>query len=546
MVDLSSLGISNLSHTYHNLSTPALYEEAIRRREGTVAHLGPLVVRTGQYTGRSPKDKFIVRDPEWTGDIWWGVHNNPIEHESFDILFTRLQAYLQGRDVFVQDCYTGADPEYRLRTRIITEDAWHNMFARDMFIREFDPDVLEHFEPEWTVINCPRFKAIPKLDGTRSEAFIIVNLAKKLTLIGGTSYAGEIKKSMFSVMNYLLPKRGVLTMHASANEGNDGDVTVFFGLSGTGKTTLSTASDRAMIGDDEHGWSDQGVFNFEGGSYAKMIHIDPHAEPEIYSCTRRFGTILENVAIDPATRRLDLEDDSLTENTRGAYPLSHLPNVKASGMGGHPNHVIMLTADAFGVLPPISRLTAEQAQYHFISGYTAKVAGTERGVKEPRATFSACFGAPFMPLHPTVYAEMLAKKLAEHSVQAWLLNTGWTGGPYGVGSRLSIQHSRAMVRAAISGALDDVEYVTDPVFGLEVPTACPDVPAEVLLPRRTWSDPEAYDAMAADVASMFVDNFAGYETKASPEVAAAGPPGAAAHTDRTAEGDAAHSAAHDA
>ncbi|CAN5897783.1 phosphoenolpyruvate carboxykinase (ATP) [soil metagenome] len=530
MLDLSPLGISNLAHTYHNLSTPALYEEAIRRREGTMGHLGSLVVRTGQYTGRSPKDKFIVRDDEWTNDIWWGEHNNPIEHDSFDILFTRLQAYLQGRDVFVQDCYTGADPEFRLRTRIITEDAWHNMFARDMFIREFDPDVLDHFEPEWTVINCPRFKAIPKLDGTRSEAFIIVNLAKRLTLIGGTSYAGEIKKSMFSVMNYLLPRRGVLTMHSSANEGADGDVTVFFGLSGTGKTTLSTASDRAMIGDDEHGWSDQGVFNFEGGSYAKMIHLDPEAEPEIYSCTRRFGTILENVAIDPATRRLDLDDDSLTENTRGAYPLSHLPNVKASGMGGHPNHVIMLTADAFGVLPPISRLTAEQAQYHFMSGYTAKVAGTERGVKEPRATFSACFGAPFMPLHPTVYAEMLAKKLAGHGVQAWLLNTGWTGGPYGVGSRLSIQHSRAMVRAAISGALDDVEYVTDPVFGLAVPTACPDVPAEVLWPRQTWSDPEAYDTKAADLARMFVDNFAGYDAKAAPEVAAAGPPGAAADT----------------
>ncbi len=530
MVDLSPLGISNVAHTYHNLSTPALYEEAIRRREGKVAHLGPLVVRTGQYTGRSPKDKFIVRDPEWTSDIWWGEHNHPIEHESFDILFARLQAYLQGRDVFVQDCYTGADPEFRYDTRIITEDAWHNMFARDMFIREFDPEVLERFEPDWTVINCPRFKAIPKLDGTRSEAFIIVNLAKKLTLIGGTSYAGEIKKSMFGVMNYLLPKRGVLTMHASANEGEHGDTTVFFGLSGTGKTTLSTSADRAMIGDDEHGWSDRGLFNFEGGSYAKMINLDPAAEPEIYACTRRFGTVLENVSIDTATRRLDLDDDSLTENTRGAYPLSHLPNIKPSGMGGHPNHVIMLTADAFGVLPPISRLTPEQAQYHFISGYTAKVAGTERGVKEPRATFSACFGAPFMPLHPTVYAEMLADRIANHDVQVWLLNTGWTGGPYGVGSRISIQHSRALVRAAVSGALDDVEYVTDPVFGVEVPTECHGVPPELLRPRDTWADAAAYDATAAELAQMFVDNFAAYEDQAPPDVVAAGPPGAAERT----------------
>lgn len=546
MVDLSSLGIENVANVYHNLSTPALYEQAVQRREGAVAHLGPLVVRTGQYTGRSPKDKFIVRDPEFTQDIWWGEHNQPIEQESFDILLTRLQAYLQGRDVFVQDCYTGADPEYKLRTRIITEDAWHNWFARNMFIREFDREVLDGFEPQWTVINCPNFKAVPSMDGTRSEAFIIVNIRRGLTLIGGTSYGGEIKKSMFSVMNYLLPKRGVLTMHSSANEGADGDVTVFFGLSGTGKTTLSTSADRAMIGDDEHGWSDRGVFNFEGGSYAKMIRLDPEAEPEIYECTRRFGTLLENVGIDYASRRLDLDDDSLTENTRGAYPLSHLPNVKDSGMGGHPNHVIMLTADAFGVLPPLARLTPEQAQYHFISGYTAKVAGTERGVKEPKATFSACFGAPFMPLHPTVYAEMLAKKLAEHDVQPWLLNTGWTGGPYGVGERISIQHSRALVNAAISGALDDAEYVTDPVFGLAVPTECPGVPSEILQPRATWEDAAAYDETAADVARLFVNNFTEYEAQAAPEVVQAGPTGAAEYTTSEAEGTGDQGAQHDA
>lgn len=523
MLDLSYVGLTNLNAVHHNLSTPALFGEAIRRGEGVVAHLGPLVVHTGQYTGRSPKDKFIVVDPASEDRIWWGEHNQRIEPWSFDQLLTRMQAYLQGRDVFVQDCYTGADPEYRLRTRIITEDAWHNMFARDMFIREFDPDVLDSFEPEWTVLNSPRFRAVPSMDGTNSEAFIILNLAKRLTLIGGTSYAGEIKKSMFSVMNYLLPRQGVLTMHSSANVGEGGDVTVFFGLSGTGKTTLSTSSDRAIIGDDEHGWSDKGVFNFEGGSYAKMIRLNPEAEPEIYACTRRFGTILENVAIDHDTHRIDLNDGTLTENTRGAYPLSHLPNVVADGMAGHPNHVILLTADAFGILPPIARLSPEQAQYHFISGYTAKVAGTERGVKEPKATFSACFGAPFMPLHPTVYAKLLAKKLAEHGCQAWLVNTGWTGGPYGTGERLPIGVSRAVVRAAISGSLDDVGYTTDPVFGFDVPGSCPDVDPALLTPRATWDDAAAYDAQAGALAQLFNRNFETYADEASQAVRDAAP-----------------------
>ena len=546
MVDLGYLGITNVATTYHNLSTPALYEEAVRRREGMVSHLGPLVVRTGQYTGRSPKDKFVVVDEASEDHIWWGEHNQRIGKWSYDQLLTRLQAYLQGRDVFVQDCYTGADPNYRLKTRVITEDAWHNMFARDMFIREFDRDVLEQFQPDWTVINAPRFRAVPDMDGTNSEAFIIVNLAERTTLIGGTSYAGEIKKSMFSVMNYLLPRQGVLTMHASANVGEAGDVTVFFGLSGTGKTTLSTASDRAMIGDDEHGWSDDGVFNFEGGSYAKMIRLDPEAEPEIHACTRRFGTVLENVTIDVGTRRIDLDDDSLTENTRGAYPLSHLPNVKDDGMGGHPNHIILLTADAFGVLPPIARLTKEQAQYHFISGYTAKVAGTERGVKEPRATFSACFGAPFMPLHPTVYADLLASKLERHGCQVWLVNTGWTGGPYGTGSRFPIGVSRAVVRAAISGRLDDVDYKTDPVFGFEVPTSCPDVATELLDPRGTWSDPSAYDAQAGELARLFVRNFEKYADQASSSILAAAPSNPAEGTDLDYHGDADHGSQHDA
>lgn len=545
-MDLTYLGLTNLAQVHHNLSTPALYEEAVRRREGSVAHLGPLVVRTGQYTGRSPKDKFIVADPSNEDHIWWGEHNQRIEKWSFDQLLTRMQAYLQGRDIFVQDCYTGADPAYRLKTRIITEDAWHNMFARDMFIREFDHDVLQAFEPDWTVLNAPNFRAVPSMDGTNSEAFIIVNLAERMTLIGGTSYAGEIRKSMFSVMNYLLPRQDVLTLHSSANMGTDGDVTVFFGLSGTGKTTLSTASDRAMIGDDEHGWSDQGVFNFEGGSYAKMIRLDPQAEPEIYQCTRRFGTILENVTIDHATRRIDLDDDSLTENTRAAYPLSHLPNVVDSGMGGHPNHVVMLTADAFGVLPPIARLTDKQAQYHFISGYTAKVAGTERGVKEPKATFSACFGAPFMPLHPTVYADLLADKLAEHDCQAWLVNTGWTGGPYGTGTRFDIGVSRAVVRAAVSGQLDDVTYDVDPIFGFEVPTSCPGVDAALLHPRDTWDDPDAYDAQAGDLAGRFAKNFENYADKASADIAAAGPRDPSGRDVGDSAGDSDHGAQHDA
>jgi phosphoenolpyruvate carboxykinase (ATP) len=523
MLDLSDLGITNTGVVYHNLSTPALYEEAIRRREGLLSHLGPLVVRTGQYTGRSPKDKFIVREPGSQDKVWWGAHNQPFEPERFDGLLARLEAYLQGRDVFVQDCYVGADPDYRLPLRVVTEDAWHNLFARTMFLREFDTEVLERFEPGFTVLNCPGFHAIPELDGTRSETFVVVNFARRMIIIGGTSYAGEIKKSVFSVMNYLMPQRGVLAMHASANQGPDGDVAVFFGLSGTGKTTLSAERGRALIGDDEHGWSDRGVFNFEGGCYAKMIRLSAEAEPEIYETSRRFGTILENVAMDPQTRRLDLDDDTLTENTRGAYPITHLPDSVPSGMGGQPRDVIMLTADAFGVLPPVSRLTPAQAEYHFISGYTAKVAGTERGVTEPSATFSACFGAPFMTLNPLVYAQLLGEKIAKHDVRCWLVNTGWTGGPYGTGHRMPIHHSRAMLRAAMSGALDDVEYVPDPVFGLSVPTSCPGVPGDVLQPRATWSDQAAYDAQARDLAARFRQNFAAYADTAAPEVAAAGP-----------------------
>ena len=523
MVDLSALGITNLGYVFRNMSTPGLYEEAIRRREGAVAHLGPLVVRTGQYTGRSADDKFIVCEPSSEDKIWWGKHNKPFDPEHFELLKIRLQAYLQGRDVFVQDCYAGADPEYRLSLRVITETAWHSMFARDMFLRELDPEALDRFEPDFVVIHCPQFHAIPEVDHTRSEAFILLNFAQRLVVIGGTSYAGEIKKAVFTVMNYLLPQRGVLGMHCSANQGPDGDVAIFFGLSGTGKTTLSAEADRALIGDDEHGWSSRGIFNFEGGCYAKVIRLSSEAEPEIYETTRRFGTILENVSMNQESRRLDLDDDGLTENTRAAYPITHLPNIVESGIGGQPKNVIMLTADAFGVLPPIAKLMTEQAMYHFISGYTAKVAGTERGITEPTATFSALFGAPFMALHPTVYADLFGRLIAERDVDCWLVNTGWTGGAYPAGERIKIAYSRALVRAAMSGAFKGVSFTPDPVFKFQVPDHCPDVPDDVLQPRGTWHDPLAYDAKARELATLFSANFTEYADTASPEVRTAGP-----------------------
>ena len=523
MVDLSYVGITNVHSVQHNLSTPALYEEAVRNREGHMVHLGPLVVRTGQYTGRSADDKFIVRDPETEEKIWWGKHNKSIDPRRFNRLLIRLQAYLQGRDVYVQDCYAGADPEYRLKVRVITETAWHNLFARNMFVREFDAEVLAAFQPDFTLIHCPNFRAIPDVDGTNSEAFIMLNLAEHLGIIGGTSYAGEIKKSIFTVMNYLLPQRDVLGMHCSANKGPDDDVALFFGLSGTGKTTLSSEGGRALIGDDEHGWSPAGVFNFEGGCYAKVIRLSSEAEPEIFETTRRFGTILENVACDFSVRRIDLDDAALTENTRAAYPISHIPNALRVGVGGHPRDVIMLTCDAFGVLPPVARMTPAQAMYHFLSGYTAKVAGTERGVTEPSATFSACFGAPFMALHPTRYADLLGKLLAEHGSRCWLVNTGWSGGPYGVGERMKIAYSRAVVHAALSGELDKMEFRPDPIFKVEVPAHCSDVPDDVLWPRHTWEDKDAFDAKAKELAARFAKNFEEYADQAGPEVRAAAP-----------------------
>lgn len=521
-VGLEAHGLYMVNDVFWNLPTTTLYEEIIRRREGLLAHLGPLVVRTGHHTGRSPNDKFTVKEASSVDHIWWGKINRPIDPKNFDSLHRRMASYLQTKDVFIQDCWVGADPAYRLPVRIITEYAWHSLFARNLFIKA-TPEELARYKPEFTIIDCPRFHAIPANDGTNSETFILVNFAKKLVLIGGTSYAGEIKKSVFTIMNYLLPFEGVMPMHCSANYGPNDDTALFFGLSGTGKTTLSADPDRTLIGDDEHGWSDTGIFNFEGGCYAKMINLSAEAEPEIYSTSRRFGTILENVSIDPTTRRLDLDDDSLTENTRGAYPISHISNASSEGRGGHPKNIIFLTADAFGVMPPIARLTPEQAMYHFISGYTAKVAGTERGVTEPQATFSTCFGAPFMARHPSVYADLLGQKIAEHKVNCWLVNTGWSGGPYGVGQRMKIAYTRAMVNAALNGQLNEVDYVKDPIFGVQTPTACSDVPAEVLIPRDTWTEVEAYDQQARKLAAMFVNNFEEFEDDVTEAIRAAAP-----------------------
>jgi phosphoenolpyruvate carboxykinase (ATP) len=519
---LKNHGIQNLSSENWNLSTPALYEEAVRHAEGHFSHLGPLVVRTGHHTGRSPHDRFIVREGGSAEHIWWGPVNKPFDPVRFDGLYHRLTAYLQGKDIYVQDCYAGADPAYRLAIRVITETAWHSLFARNMFIQARREEHRD-FVPSFTLINAPRFNAVPELDGTPSESFIIVNFEKKLIIIGGTSYGGEVKKSVFSVLNYLLPRQGVLSMHCSANVGKAGDVALFFGLSGTGKTTLSADPNRALIGDDEHGWSERGVFNFEGGCYAKVINLSAEAEPEIYECTRRFGTILENVAMDYCTRRINLNDASLTENTRAAYPITHIPNSVPERMAGHPQNIVMLTADAFGVMPPIAKLTPEQAMYHFISGYTAKVAGTEKGITEPQATFSSCFGAPFMALHPSVYGNLLKEKMCRHKASCWLVNTGWSGGPYGIGSRLKIQYTRAMVNAALEGKLEAMEFETDPVFGLAVPKSCPDVPAEILNPRKTWADKAAYDEKATVLAKAFHKNFAEYAEAVTEEVRKAGP-----------------------
>jgi phosphoenolpyruvate carboxykinase (ATP) len=523
-ISLEAHDLVNLKAAYWNLPTPALYEEAIKRNEGVMAHFGPLVVRTGQFTGRSANDKFIVDEPSSRKHIWWGAVNRPFNPDRFDELHRRMASYLQGKDVFVQDCWAGADAEYRLPVRIITQYAWHSLFARNLFLLPKPHELVVH-EPQFVVIDCPGFHAFPEHDKTNSDVFILVNFAKRLVLIGGTEYAGEIKKSIFTAMNYTLPFRGVLPMHCSANSGQKGDVALFFGLSGTGKTTLSADPARVLIGDDEHGWSENGIFNFEGGCYAKVIRLSPEAEPEIHQTTRRFGTILENVGLNVNTRRLDLKDASLTENTRAAYPIGYIPNASQDGRGDHPRNIVFLTADAFGVLPPVARLSPEQAMYHFISGYTAKVAGTERGVSEPKATFSACFGAPFMAQRPGVYADLLGKKLAAHPVDCWLVNTGWTGGPYGAGHRIPIGYTRAMISAALNGGLNEIPTRKDPVFGFEVPTHCPNVPDEILTPRATWADPGAYDSQAHKLARMFIDNFKQFEGQVPSSLKNAGPGG---------------------
>lgn len=524
-VGLETHGIKNAKEIFWNLTTAELYEHIIRNSEGMLSHLGPVVVTTGEFTGRAPNDKFIVQEPSSQDNIWWGKINRPFPVDKFEALFSRVLGYIQGKDLYVQDCYACTDPNYQTHIRVITEKAWHSLFARNMFIQIREQEKIENHSPAFTVIHMPGFKASPEIDGTNSEVFIIVDFGKQLILIGGTSYAGEIKKSIFSILNYLLPhKNKVLSMHCSANTGKKGDTAVFFGLSGTGKTTLSADPDRSLIGDDEHGWSDEGVFNFEGGCYAKAIKLSQAKEPEIFDCTRKFGTILENVGINPTTRRLDLDDMTLTENTRAAYPLNHIKSSVESGMGKHPKNVIMLTCDAYGVMPPVSKLTADQAMYHFISGYTAKVAGTEKGMsREPSAIFSTCFGAPFMALHPSVYAKMLGEKIAKYKVNCWLVNTGWTGGPYGIGNRIEIAHTRAMIKAILKGDLSKVTTKQDPIFGLHVPESCPGVPSEALHPRNTWKNPADYDEQARMLAAQFIENFKEYEKDIDKEVLAAGP-----------------------
>ena len=520
--DLSRHGLESAGEIYWNLSPARLYEESFSRGDGQLVHMGAISTVTAPHTGRSPNDRFVVRDDQTEDVVDWGAVNVPVSIEHFEALRSDVVEFLNQRDLFVQDARAGEDPTHGINVRVVSESAWHSLFAYNMFLR-LDDEALEGFEPEFTVLHAPHLKANPARHGCRSETAIMVNFTRREVLVTGTRYAGEIKKSIFSVLNHMLPDADVFPMHCSANVGEGGDVALFFGLSGTGKTTLSADASRGLIGDDEHGWSGAGVFNFEGGCYAKTIRLSPEGEPEIYRATQMFGTIIENVILDESTREIDFEDGSITENTRASYPIHYIPNAVLPSRGGHPNNVVFLTADAFGVLPPISRLTPEQAMYHFLSGYTAKVAGTERGVTEPVATFSACFGAPFLPRHPGVYAEMLGEKLREHGAKVWLVNTGWSGGGYGVGNRMKLGYTRAMVNAALAGGLDDVEYVTDPVFGLDIPVSIPGVPDEVLQPRGTWTDAAAYDANAAKLAEMFKQNFEQFSDQVSDAVKAAGP-----------------------
>jgi phosphoenolpyruvate carboxykinase (ATP) len=521
---LELYGLVGAQNVHWNLAPAELIEHAVRRGEGQLTRDGPFNAITRPHTGRSPRDKFLVREPGSEADVWWGKVNQPFEPEKFEALQRKVLDYLTPRELFVRDAYACADPDYRLRVRFITASAWHGLFVNNLLIRPPRAE-LDDFVPDFVIYHAPEMQADPAEDGTRTGAFVILNFAAKVGLIGGTRYAGELKKSVFTLLNYQLPGRGVLSMHCSANTGPAGDTALFFGLSGTGKTTLSADPHRQLIGDDEHGWSERGIFNLEGGCYAKVIRLRSDDEPEIYETTRRFGTVLENVAVDPLTRELDLDSEAITENTRAAYPLDFIHNTVASSMGDHPSHIVFLTADAFGVLPPISRLTPAQAMFHFLSGYTAKLAGTEHGVTTPEVTFSTCFGAPFMVRHPTVYANMLGERLARHGTSVWLVNTGWTGGPYGTGRRMRLAHTRAMVHAALDDALQEVPVTPDPTFGLAVPEACPGVPSEVLNPRNTWADRAAYDEKAHELAARFRENFEQFKGTVGPEVAAAMPGG---------------------
>ena len=524
--NLSNIGVSNLRLAYWNLTTEALYEEAVFRGEGVTSRGGPFIAHTGKHTARSANDKFVVRHTDSENNIWWGVYNRPYEIQKFNSLYERLLGYLQGKDVFVQDVYAGADEQYRLPVRFVMEHAWHGMFVRNMLLTPQSLEEYKRFVPEFTIVAAPNFKSAPAIDNTNSDTFIVLNFEKKLAIVGNTLYAGELKKSVFTLLNYLLPLEGVLSMHCSANVNPDdpNDVALFFGLSGTGKTTLSADPTRRLIGDDEHGWSDNGVFNFEGGCYAKVIGLSESAEPEIYATTRMFGTILENVPFDPVTRYIDLDDDSLTENTRASYPLEFIANAVPEKKAGHPKNIILLTCDANGVMPPIARLTPNQALYQFISGYTSKVGGTEVGLRdEPEMTFSACFGGPFMVHHPYKYAELLKNKIERYDAKCWLVNTGWVGGPYGVGKRISIRHTRNLLNAALNGKLDNVKYQKDPIFGFEVPMECPEVPSDVLDPSSSWSDKKEYDRRYKDLAMRFKQNFGKFEDQTPKEVIEAGP-----------------------
>lgn len=522
---LKNQGLEYLDRVYWNLSDSALYEEAIFRNEGKLANQGPLVVNTGKHTARAAADKFVVKEQSTESKIWWGEYNRPFTTEKFNALMSRVHAYCQGEELFVQDCFAGADPEYKMHVRIITQHAWHSLFARNMFITVDDRETLKNFMPEFTVICLPGFKLDPKVDGTRSETGIIINFDERTAVIANTLYGGEIKKSIFTVLNFLLTFDDVLPMHCSANVGDKGDAALFFGLSGTGKTTLSADPSRKLIGDDEHGWSSNGVFNFEGGCYAKVIRLSAESEPEIYKCTRSFGTILENVVFDPITRRIDLNDDTLTENTRASYPIEFIPNTVPNGyVHSHPKNIIFLTCDASGVLPPIAKLSPEQAQYHFISGYTSKIAGTEIGLGiEPQITFSACFGAPFMVRHPFDYAEMLKQRMIKNKSNVWLVNTGWVGGRFGVGKRISIRHTRNLLNAALEGKLDKVKFRKDKLFGFKVPLTCPDVPEEVLEPSNSWGDKKEYWQKYDALAARFIENFKLFEKGVTDEVKNAGP-----------------------